>query len=142
MQPLQFPKIVLRFNKVDTCKVTSSVSNFPSPKFVNLIPEKVKKQVSRLNKISEKENAADMELRSGEILKMKSILSFQTSSKTFRNDLKSPDSDIKISHSLRKLRLVASFHAEIINFFSSSAVPRLLRTDYGIFIINNVSSIK
>ena len=139
MQFTQLPKISLKFKKICYQKPVLHL-NDSNVKFIDLIPDKISKQVTRINRAQMKENSSNINLTDGNTLKISNLLSMKND---IRAERKSEESRNQIStpHSLRKLRIESSIQTEIINFFTSAAVPKLLRTDYALWMIEAVNSI-
>lgn len=137
MQFTQLPKISLTFKKVCYQQPASEI-NLLNIKFKDLIPEKISKQVNRMNRAQLKENASEINLRDGNVLKISSLLNVKSDAKAKKQ---SDESRLQIftPHSLRKLRIESSIQAEIINFFSSAFVPKILRNEYALWIIDAVN---
>lgn len=139
MQFNQLPKISLKFKKI--CYQTPVLHiNDSKVKFIDLIPDKISKQVTRINRVQMKENSSDINLTDGNTMKISTLLSMKYIIKTER---KSEESDCQKSkstpHTFRKMRIESSIQTEIINFFTSASVPKLLRTDYALWMIEEVS---
>lgn len=133
----QLPKISLKFKKI--CYQTPVLHLIDTRvKFIDLIPDKISKQVTRINRAQIKENSSDINLTDGNTMKISTLLSMKHNIKLER---KSEESDCQKStpHTFRKLRIESSIQTEIINFFTSASVPKLLRTDYALWMIEEVS---
>lgn len=137
MQSAQLPKISLLFKRLSLQKPAQRIENIKS-NFNELIPDKIIKQVARIKRDTVKENASDINLKDGGVLKKSNLINLRNSQKddhVFSPDVSSQDNS---SHSLRKTRIESNIHAELINLFSTSSIPKLLRNDYGLCIIENV----
>lgn len=136
MQTHQLPKIYLKFRKIFYQKPVSLI-NVSTIDFAKLIPNKVSKQVTRINRAQIKENANDIILRDGNAITKNCLLNLNNNSRT-KNTSSELDSTTSASHSLRKLRIESTIQAELVNFFSSVAIPKILRNDFALWIIENV----
>lgn len=139
MQFAQLPKISLKFKKICYQKPVLYL-NDSNAKFIDLIPDKISKQVTRINRAQMKEHSSNINLTNGSTLKISNLLGMKHD---IRAEKKSEESSSQIStpYSLRKLRIESSIQTEIINFFTSAAVPKLLRTDYALWMIDAVNYI-
>lgn len=136
MQFNQLPKISLKFKKI--CYQTPVLHlNDTKVKFLDLIPDKISKQVNRINRAQVKENSSNINLTDGNTMKISTLLSMKHSIKTERKSEKS-DFQKSTPHTFRKLRIESLIQTEIINFFTSASVPKLLRTDYALWMIEEV----
>jgi hypothetical protein len=137
MQLNQLPKISLKFKKICVEKPVLLI-NDSKFKFIDLIPDKISKQVIRINRAQIKENSCKIDLTDGNTMKISTLLGMKNDIRTERQPEESK-SQISTPHSLRKLRIESSIQKEIINFFTSAAVPKLLRADYALWMIEEVS---
>lgn len=138
MQFVQLPKLNFRFKKILTQPPidisTNELKNLRM-NFNELIPDKVSKQVQRMKRIQIKESATDISLKNGAVLKMSSLLNMKSESK---GKISSMDTPGKSVYSLRKMRIESAISTELINFFSSSSAPKLLRNDFSLWSIDSV----
>lgn len=138
MQFVHLPKLTLHFKKVfnpNQINIPINFSNQIRINFNELIPDKVSKQVERMKRSQAKESSTDINLRNGDVLKMSSLSNMKNNASS-RINLN--DNSDKTSYSLRKIRIESAISTELINFFSSSSVPKLLRNDFSIWSIDNV----
>lgn len=140
MQSTQLPKISLIFSRKSLQIPLQNISKINSD-FKELIPDKILKQISRIKRDTSKENASDISLKDGGILKKNCLLNLRANKKDKTDIFESKASHSNDSHTLRKTRIESNIHAELINLFSTSLIPKLLRTDYALFIIENVTII-
>ena len=138
MQFVQLPKLAFRFKKLfnqGPLDVHNACNNHLRINFNELIPDKVSKQVERMKRVQAKENATDINLKNGEVLKISSLLNIKN---TTKSSISSVDTSANNVYSLRKMRIESAISTELINFFSSSSVPKLLRNDFSLWSIDNV----
>lgn len=141
MQFVQLPKLALRFRKVyNISPLAVACSNIDKNRlnFNAMIPEKVLKQDFRIRRSQEKECASDVNLRDGGVLKMSSLLNMKTIKNDFRASNKNDSTNN--SHSIRLVRIESNIHAELINFFASESVPKILRSDYALWSMVKVNA--
>lgn len=137
MQSTQLPKISLLFKKRSLLKPILNLSN-TNTNFTELIPDKITKQVARIKRETVKENASDINLKDGGVLKKSSLINLRANLKNDHNYPENFNSQNNSSHTLRKIRIESNIHAELVNLFSTSSIPKLLRNDYALWIIGNV----
>lgn len=138
MQFPRLPKISLNFRKVFDEKPIKRILD-SNIKFADLIPDKISKKVARINSAQVKENACNINLRDGNVIKITNLLSQKEYVKADKAATSELNSETITPHSLRKLRIESSIQAEIINFLSSSHTPKILRTDYFLWFIDSVN---
>lgn len=139
MQFAQLPKLSLRFKKIYSNKfLEKRIADLDKIRidFNSIIPDKISKQTMRLKRSEAKENASNINLRDGSVLKMASLLN-KNNGPGFDKPSDS-DFDTKKAHSLRKLRIESNIQAELTNFFASSSVPKILRSEYALWSIIKV----
>ena len=143
MQYNQLPKLHFRFKKIYALNLLNETQSIINEKLINfnaIIPEKISKQVLRIQRSQNKENASDISLRDGSTLKMANL--FKNNNNL--NAEKYSDIDFKVksthNHNLRKRRIESNIHSELINFFASGLVPTLLRSDYALWSIVRVKT--
>ena len=138
MQFVQLPKLTLHFKKVfsqNQIEIPLHGMNQSRINFNELVPDKITKQIARMKRSQAKENATDINLKNGDVLKISTLLTMKNSSKSRAFSL---DDSEKTIHSIRKIRIESAISSESIKFFSSSSVPKLLRNDFSIWSIDNV----
>jgi hypothetical protein len=137
----QFPKISLAFKKACAPKLIFDINHSELKEirqnFVKLIPDKINKQIGRMQRSHIKESSKDINLRDGSMLRLAN-LSNNKSKDSYKPTIKQSDDFNSSSHSLRKLRIMSSIHSELINFFSAQIVPKILRTEFCFWKISNV----
>ena len=136
MQNTQLPKIYLKFRKIFYQKPVSLI-NESTVDFSKLIPIKISKQVTRINRAQMKENESDITLRDGNSMSKNCLLKLNNNTRT-KNISAESDNIASTSHGLRKLRIESTIQAELVNFFSSATVPRILRNDFALWVIDSV----
>ena len=143
LRKFQLPKLHFRFKKIYALNLLNENQSIINEKLINfnaIIPEKISKQVLRMQRSQNKENASDISLRDGSTLKMANL--FKNNNNL--NAEKYSDIDFKVksthNHNLRKRRIESNIHSELINFFASGLVPTLLRSDYALWSIVRVKT--
>lgn len=142
---MQFPKLSLNFKKIYLPKypeIDLQISNEVTSNFSKLIPDTISKKISRIQRLQNKHNSSGINLRDGSQLKLASLLNTKTKSSSYNlTSACNQDQDQSNSgYALRKLRIAANIHSQLINFFSSDFIPKILRSDVALWSMINVNS--
>lgn len=140
MQNLRFPKLSLNLKKkiVQNCPdITQLTIDEASLNFTKLIPDTISKKIARIQRMQNKHDSSDINLRDGSKLKLETLLNIKTKSSCESITELTQDRN-NSGHTLRKLRIASNIHSQLINFFSSSFIPKILRFDIALWNIVNV----
>lgn len=132
------PSINLSFKRISTPMQNLIVLNAQKSDFLNLIPDRISKQVIRLKRQNDEANIALVEMKDGSSVKVTSLLELSGLKGSAVKEKKFPSS--KKEYIYRKLRLSSSIYDELISFFSSSLCPGILRFDKGFWTISQVNT--
>lgn len=139
---MQFPKLSLNFKKIylpKNLEIDLKILNEATLNFSKLIPDTICKKIARIQRIKNKHNSSSINLRDGSQLNLASLLNAKTKSSSHNLTSACIQDQSNSGHALRKLRIAANIHSQLINFFSSSSIPKILRNDISLWNIINVN---
>lgn len=132
----EFPKISLAFKRIAPQLIQEEVKSVPKVELIKLIPDKITKQVLRLKRSEKLADSPFVGLKDGSMVKVTSL-----TASIAAKDAKAKAQEASGSKKdfiFRKLRISSAINGEIVQFFSSSQVPKILRLDQGHWFISQV----